>query len=71
MNLTAALASQNFIVNAAEAQYLEQLNEPDGSLSALGVALERTDMFFTIAFAVELVVNLYANWFIRFFTDGW
>jgi hypothetical protein len=28
-------------------------------------------LFFTIIFSVELVLNLYAQWFQPFFSDGW
>ena len=34
-------------------------------------ALERADMFFTVAFTVELCVNMYAHWCRTFFRDGW
>ena len=68
--LTAA-PSQNFLVNATEAQYTGELVDQDGSLSTLGRILETADTIFTALFAAELVVNLYANWFRRFFKDGW
>jgi hypothetical protein len=70
-SLRASSPPQNFLVNATEAQYTGELLEPDGSLSALGQMLEKADAIFTVLFAAELVVNLYANWFRRFFKDGW
>ena len=29
------------------------------------------DTFFTVAFTVELCINLFAHWFRPFFTNGW
>ncbi len=54
---------QNFVVNAAEAQIKERLWTDDGALTLLGEQLEDLDMFFTIVFTAELLVNAYAHWF--------
>ncbi len=37
----------------------------------LCAAQDSLNLFFTIIFAVELVLNLYAQWFQPFFSDGW
>lgn len=37
----------------------------------LAAAQDTLNLLFTVVFAVELVLNLYANWFKPFFTDGW
>jgi hypothetical protein len=55
--------AQNFAVNAAEAQIVEQLVNDDGTSSPLGNRLEQLDTFFTIIFTMELLVNAYAHWF--------
>ncbi len=57
------LSAQNFAVNAAEAQIVEQLVNDDGTSSPLGNQLEQLDTFFTIIFTMELIVNAYAHWF--------
>ena len=37
----------------------------------LSAAQDSLNLFFTIVFTVELVLNLYAQWFQPFFSDGW
>ena len=37
----------------------------------LAQAQDTLNLLFTTIFAVELALNLYANWFKPFFTDGW
>jgi hypothetical protein len=48
-----------------------QLTNPDGSLNFEGTILDVVDTFFTCIFTVELVINMFANWFLKFFSDGW
>ena len=74
--LTAALgtappapARQNFIINAAQAQLNGQLLRDDGSLTPVGLALDRLDVAFTLLFTAELLVNAYAHWFAAFFAS--
>jgi hypothetical protein len=62
---------QNFVVNAVESEFIGQLYAADGTQSPLGVALEHADTAFTVLFAAEVAINLYANFFRRFFLDGW
>ncbi len=42
---------------------MELMADADGNATQLGNRLEQLDMFFTIVFALELLVNAYANWF--------
>jgi hypothetical protein len=37
----------------------------------LGEALDQLNIIFILIFTSELGVNLYANWFRRFITNGW
>ncbi len=62
---------QNFFVNATESQVSDVLTNEDGSLTDIGANLERLDEFFTIIFAVELSINMFAHWFRPFISDGW
>jgi hypothetical protein len=48
-----------------------QLSNPDGTLNFEGTILDNIDTFFTSIFTLELVINMFANWFTKFFTDGW
>jgi hypothetical protein len=72
MNPTYYSAStQNFVVNAAEAQIIDKVADADGTLTALGEGLEHIDTFFTVIFTMELAINAYAHWFWSFALDGW
>ncbi|KAK3263980.1 hypothetical protein CYMTET_27252 [Cymbomonas tetramitiformis] len=59
----ASLIFVNFIVNAAEAQVPQ---EERGSQP-----FKVFEVIFTVAFTVELVVNIYAHWFWEFWSSGW
>ena len=54
-----------------DAQYKQEMFTADGNRSDLGNMLYSLNMFFTIIFAFELVLNLFANWFLRFIKNGW
>ena len=43
----------------------------DGTLSHLGRFDAIVNVIFTFAFAFELVINLFGNWFERFAINGW
>jgi hypothetical protein len=61
--LSAFLIFANFALSAFEAQMVEEVFNDDGSRTLLGQNLDSGDAFITIMFALELLVNLYANWF--------
>jgi hypothetical protein len=63
--------SQNFLLNAVEAQIVDEIVGDDGRLSELGAALEHVDALFTALFTAELAINAYAHWFRAFAMDGW
>ncbi|KAK3266134.1 hypothetical protein CYMTET_25237 [Cymbomonas tetramitiformis] len=60
----ASLIFLNFLQNAVEAQ----LVEPSKVMSDLFGGLE---LFFTVIFTLELVLNMYAHWFWAFWSSGW
>ena len=64
---------QNFVICMVEAQLLGSAELQTGGLDypRIAAALRGLNVFFTVAFAVELAVNAFANWFRRFAHDGW
>jgi hypothetical protein len=65
----ASLISANFAANAYEAQVLVGLRQDEGNTHV--EVLETLDLFFTVIFTVELILNLYAHWMHDFIRDGW
>ncbi len=64
-------ALQNFMASIFEAQYGRKLVLTDGQATQLGEMMDRLNLFFTIYFAVELVINAYAHWLRVFVSNGW
>jgi hypothetical protein len=63
------LILQNFGANVAEAQYNVYLKEdPD---SYFGALLDYLNIFFTIFFFIELMMNAYGHWYKSFVNDRW
>lgn len=60
-------SGQNFALSITEAQ----LNIANNSSDASDPLFTKLDLFVTIAFTVELLLNLYADWFWRFATNPW
>ena len=54
-----------------DAQIADLLVDENGSLTELGVLDQRLNMLFTVAFAIELAFNAFANWFELFVKNGW
>jgi voltage-gated sodium channel len=67
----ALLLCANFVINAWEAQISNSLFNDDGSPSSHKKILDKLDLFFTIVFAAELAVNMYAHLLWDFVRDGW
>ncbi len=67
----AAAAAQNFAANVAEAQLVRSLQNGDGSATPVGDALTGLNLAFTLAFTVELGLNLTVNWWRPFLASGW
>ena len=64
-SIIALLIIANFVCNCVEAE----LNPAAGT--DLEMAFSKADVAFTIVFAVDLAVNLFAHWFSNFFRDSW
>ena len=63
--VVAILIVANFLANAAQTEMLPDVgSKADNVFSAM-------DLAFTYIFIVELAINLSANWFWKFVTDGW
>jgi len=62
---------QNFAMSVGEAQMIQRLDDEDGRPTNFARMLQVANVFFTVAFAVELTINLACNWLRRFVTDGW
>ncbi len=62
---------QNFGSNVVQMQLNNNLANEDGSLNQTGQILDILDFFFTIIFAFELSLNVFAHWFRQFINDGW
>jgi hypothetical protein len=62
---------QNFLLSVFDAQYSSRLQHEDGSHSTLGVIDMVANRVFTAVFALELFLNIYANWPERFLRSGW
>ena len=54
-----------------EAQLQGSLTNLDGSKSFLGRAIDLINTSFTLIFAAELLVNLFANWLRPFVGNSW
>jgi hypothetical protein len=62
---------QNFVVSIVEAQLQGKLEQKDGSPNHTAILITEINDSFTIIFAVELLINMYANWFTPFITNPW
>jgi hypothetical protein len=62
---------QNFVVSVAEAQLNESLLDGQGQPTPNAVLIEKFNLAFNVLFAVELAVNLYSNWLLRFLSNPW
>ncbi len=62
---------QNFLLCVFDAQYGRRLQHEDGSRSTLGAIDIVANRIFTAVFAIELLLNFYANWPERFLSNGW
>jgi hypothetical protein len=61
--ISASFIFANFCTSAVEAQLADKIVNTDGTRSELGLQLDTADMVITVLFAVELLINIVANWF--------
>ncbi|KAG8466217.1 hypothetical protein KFE25_001973 [Diacronema lutheri] len=62
----AVLIAANFVVSAVEAQLRWSTAAPSSEAAFLGI-----EIFFTVVFTAELLVNMAAHWLRPFWTSGW
>mmetsp|Transcript_52361 Transcript_52361/g.109235 ORF Transcript_52361/g.109235 Transcript_52361/m.109235 type:complete len:514 (-) Transcript_52361:54-1595(-) len=68
----AVLIVANFAATATDAQLGPAgLDNSDGSKNGVGLFLQDLDSAFTAIFTVELLINMFAHWFMPFFSDMW
>lgn len=63
--------TQNFLICILDAQFGGWLVNRNGTLSDMGKTDWSINMLFTCAFTLELLFNLFGNWFKRFMRSGW
>ena len=63
---------QNFVICMVEAQLLGSAELQTGGLDypRIAAALRGLNVFFTVAFAVELALNMFSHWLHPFLRDG-
>jgi hypothetical protein len=54
-----------------EAQLQGTLFNPDGSPTNIKLYLDNSNLVLTVIFTIELLINMYANWMVEFFTNSW
>jgi hypothetical protein len=64
-------SSQNFLANVIEAQLIGNLADSNGGETSLGLAMEGFNLFFTVVFAIELSINMFAHWLHPFLRNPW
>jgi hypothetical protein len=66
---------QNFMVSVAEAQLSSSPGSSSSGVktdaSAAASTIDALNLAFNVLFLVELVLNLYAHWFLAFFSNPW
>ena len=67
----AILLLANFMVNAAEAQLLQDLVDENGKPTGQQATFDNLDIAFTAVFTLELLFNLLAHSLMDFFTNAW
>ncbi len=65
------LPRQNFVLNIVETQLIDDISNPDGSLTTIGSRIRILNIFFLNVFVIELLVNIAANWWRRFLRSPW
>jgi hypothetical protein len=58
-------------VSVVDAEFGADMILADGTTSKLGALTNKLNLFFTVSFTVELLINAYANWFRRLIRNGY
>lgn len=73
----AVLLLANFCLNVIDAEFADdreaemKSEEGSGKYARLASYFDITDMVFTVFYIIELLLNLFANWWRPFINDGW
>ena len=59
------------MTNVVQMQLITSLTDADGAPSGAGHVLDVLDFFFTVVFALELGLSMFAHWFHDFWHEGW
>jgi voltage-gated sodium channel len=62
---------QNFVLNIVETQLIDDISNPDGSLTTIGSQIRSLNILFLGVFVIELLMNIAANWWRRFLRSPW
>ncbi len=62
---------QNFVLNIVETQLIDDISNPDGTLTTIGSEIRILNIFFLGVFVIELLINVVANWWRRFMRSPW
>lgn len=73
----AVLLLANFCLNVIDAEFADdrlaemKSKEGSGKYARIASYFDITDMVFTVFYIIELLLNLFANWWRPFINDGW
>ena len=73
----AVLLLVNFCLNVIDAEFADdrlaemKSKEGSGKYARIASYFDITDMVFTVFYIIELLLNLFANWWRPFINDGW
>ena len=68
MHFGPELDVQNFFINVAEAQFSNTLSDADSE--RWSAIFDKLNLFFTVLFTTELLVNMFVHWFSAFWSYG-
>mmetsp|Transcript_37891 Transcript_37891/g.100841 ORF Transcript_37891/g.100841 Transcript_37891/m.100841 type:complete len:203 (+) Transcript_37891:523-1131(+) len=67
----AFLIGANFVCTVVECQFIDSMQNDDGSSTATGSTLEQLNTMFTLVFTAELAINMFCHWWRPFIVDPW
>jgi hypothetical protein len=70
-HIHAAPFEQNFGCTITESQFIEDLHDENGAPTSFAQILDQLNLFFTLLFTAELVVNAFSHWFRPFIQNSW
>lgn len=64
----------NFALNVTDAEiagYMRNEESEDSSYASVAEVIDEVDLVFTVIYILELMLNLFVNWWTPFISDGW